>query len=116
MKQIFILSILLSFIGGFKVAEKMYRPETQSELVRKVNRAVTEAECTTNVHKYIYKQYQRQVLDEYVALLNFIINTNMSDEKIIEHNGNIRNKLKNISNNMKTALDECYLKLKFYDK
>ena len=78
MKQIFILSILLSFIGGFKVAEKLYRPGTQSELVRKVNRAITSAECTENVHKYIYKQYQRQVLDEYVALLNFIINTNMS--------------------------------------
>ena len=107
--------LTLGLIVGFKIAESVYKPETQSELVNKVNRAVTSAECTENVHKYIYNRYKRQVLEEYTALLNFIINTNMSDEQIIEFHGNIQIKIKHISNNMKTALDECKLQLKFYD-
>ena len=108
--KLYIMILVLGFIVGFKLAEKVYKPMSQSKLVQAVNKAVTSAECTENVYKYTYKQYQRQVLDEYVALLNFIINTNMSDEQIIEHHSNIYNKLKILTKNKQISLEECALR------
>ena len=102
--------LTLGLIGGFKLAEKVYKPKSQSKLVQAVNKAVTSAECTENVYRYTYKQYQRQVLDEYKALLNFIINTNMSNEQIIEYNTNIHNKLHILDNNRQISLEERALK------
>ena len=52
--KLYIMILILGFIIGFKLAERVYKPMSQSKLVQAVNQAVTSAECTENVYKYTY--------------------------------------------------------------